>query len=107
MAVTEEQIAHIYGLFEELGDLSSRKMMGGLTLYHQGQVFAILSSDGLIFLKAKADFADEMAAAGSRIFAMINKNGKTSSMGYWTLPDAAMDEPDLACNWARRALQHL
>ncbi|MFT4717009.1 MAG: DNA transformation protein, partial [Paracoccaceae bacterium] len=55
MAVTEEQIAHIYELFEELGDLSSRKMMGGLTLYHQGQVFAILSSDGLIFLKAKAD----------------------------------------------------
>lgn len=107
MAVTEGQIARIYELFEELGDLSSRKMMGGLTLYCQGQVFAILSQDGTVFLKASGSFAKQMEEAGARQFSMVNKNGKTSNMGYWTLPDEALDEPEQACDWARRAVNEL
>jgi DNA transformation protein and related proteins len=107
VAVTDDQIARIYELFEGLGGLTSRKMMGGLTVYHDGQVFAILSDEDTVFLKAKGDFAGEMAKAGARQFGGINKKGKAYSMGYWALPDAALDEPELACDWARRALQHL
>jgi DNA transformation protein len=25
-------------------------------------------------------------------------------MGYWRLPDAALDDPDLAAQWGRKAL---
>ncbi|MDA9347626.1 TfoX/Sxy family protein [bacterium] len=32
------------------------------------------------------------------------KGDKRVAMPYWTLPDAAMDEPELACDWARRSL---
>ena len=99
MSVSDADIEFALELFEGLGPLTSRKMMGGLTIYCAGQVFAILDSESRIFLKAKGDFAEEMAAAGARIFEM---NGK--SMGYWTLPEAALDDPDLTCNWARRAL---
>jgi len=28
-------------------------------------------------------------------------------MAYWTMPEEAVDDPDLACDWARRALAHL
>ena len=28
-------------------------------------------------------------------------------MGYWTLPEAALDDPEAACDWARRALDAL
>lgn len=102
MSVSQSDIAHVLELFEDLGALTHRKMMGGATFYTDGQVFAILSSDGTIFLKAKGAFAQEMAAAGSRIFDMGGK-----SMGYWTLPDAAVDDPEEACGWARRALAAL
>lgn len=27
------------------------------------------------------------------------------SMGYWTLPETALDDPDEAVVWARRALE--
>lgn len=102
MAVTDADIAFVKELLEGLGPLTHRKMMGGATFYCDGQVFAILSSGGEVYLKAKGPFADAMEAEGSRIFGM---DGKT--MGYWTLPDAALDDPELACDWARRALAAL
>lgn len=103
MSVTDADIAFIYDLFASLGPLTSRKMMGGLTLYCDGQVFAILNSEATPYLKAKGVMAEEMAAAGSIQFGV--DTGKT--MGYWTLPDAALDDPDIACDWARRALATL
>jgi DNA transformation protein len=107
MSVSDADIAYILDLFAPIGLLSARKMMGGLTVYHDGQVFAILSSSGDIYLKATGAFAQEMQAAGARLFSMVSKDGKTRSMGYWTLPDAALDDPEAACNWARRALDNL
>jgi DNA transformation protein len=29
----------------------------------------------------------------------------TGSMGYWSLPDAALDDPDEAVRWAKLALE--
>lgn len=107
MSVSDADIAFALDLFAPLGGLSHRKMMGGLSIYCQGQIFAILGSDAQVYLKAKGAFADAMADAGARQFSMVSKDGKTSSMGYWTLPDAALDDSEAACDWARRALDNL
>jgi DNA transformation protein len=103
MSVSDADIAYVHELFSGLGTLSHRKMMGGLSIYSDCQIFAILSSSGQIYLKASGAFAEEMAAEGARRFSMDDGRG----MNYWTLPDAALDEPDLACDWARRALDVL
>jgi DNA transformation protein len=100
MSVADADIAFAHELFCALGTITSRKMMGGLTLYCDGQIFAILSSEGTFYLKAKGAFAEELAAEGSRIFSM--DDGR--SMGYWTLPDAALDDPEEAYRWAQKAL---
>ncbi|WP_434287580.1 TfoX/Sxy family protein [Celeribacter sp. SCSIO 80788] len=100
MSVTDEDIAFIYDLFGPLGALSHRKMMGGLSIYSEGQFFAILSSDDRVYLKASGDFAETLAAEGCEKFEMEKGRG----MNYWTLPEAALDDPDLASDWARRAL---
>ncbi len=102
MAVSDADIAFFKELFHGLGPLTHRNMMGGATFYCDGQVFAILSSKGEVYLKAKGAFAKALDAEGSHIFGM---DGKT--MGYWTLPDAALDDPDLARDWAQRALDAL
>ena len=104
MAVSAEQKSFVLELFAGVGHITSHAMMGGMTFYADGQVFAILGSDGQIYLKAKDAFAQELAQEGSSIFAMEVK-GVTKSMGYWTLPDAALDDPDTACDWGRRALK--
>ena len=100
MSVSDGDIAFVHDLFSPLGDITSRKMMGGLSIYCDGQIFAILDSELTLYLKAKDTMAQTMAAAGSRQFGA--EPGK--KMGYWTLPDMAMDDPETACDWARRAL---
>lgn len=102
MSVSDAEVAYAMELFSSLGPLTSRKMMGGLSIYCEGRIFAILSGEGRIFLKAKGAFAEDLAAEGAEKFEM---GGKT--MGYWTLPDEALDDPDLAADWARRALAAL
>ncbi len=107
MSVTAEQIAAARDLFSELGDITTRKMMGGLCLYHQGTIFAILMSDGAMFLKGKGNFIAVLEAEGCTRWSYTRDNGTVTQMPYWSMPDAALDDPEIACDWARRALDHL
>lgn len=103
MSVSDEQIAFVHDMFGDLGTITHRKMMGGLSIYCDGQIFAIFSSDGRLFLKARDALADAMAAEGAVKFEMEDGRG----MHYWTLPEAALDDPQTACDWARQALAAL
>ncbi|WP_344847489.1 TfoX/Sxy family protein [Celeribacter arenosi] len=102
MSITPEMIARAEDLFAPLGQITTRKMMGGLAIYHAGTIFASLDSEGAVYLKAKGPFAAELEAAGARQF--ITPRGP---MGYWTVPDDALDDPEMASDWGRRALAAL
>ena len=103
MAVSEGEINFAVELFEGVGNITVRKMMGGASIYANGQIFSVLSSEGRLYLKASGEFAETLEAEGSEKFSM--GDGKT--MNYWTLPEAALDDPDLARDWALRALAAL
>ena len=107
MSLADADIAFAVDLFAGLGDISTRKMMGGLCIYADGRLFATLDADGTVYLKAGDDFADKLRAAGSRPFVYSRKDGTSQTMAYWSLPDAALDDPASACDWARKALDHL
>jgi len=107
VSLSPEEIAFAEELFSGLGQISTRRMMGGLCLYHEGTIFAIVLSDGSLWLKGAGDFIAELEAAGCTRWTYTRENGRTAAMPYWSLPDAAQDDPDLACDWARRALAHL
>lgn len=97
MAVAEADIAFALDLLSDIGDLTARKMFGGMCLYHQSVVFALLSSDGTLYLKAKGEIATELAATGEQFH----------NMPYWSLPMSALDDPQEACTLARRTLAML
>lgn len=107
MAISQEAREHVLDLFQGVGDVTTRSMMGGLCLYSNGQIFAILASTEQIYLKADGDFAQELEALGCQKFSMTRKDGSVGSMGYWTLPDSAMDDPQEAASWGHRALAAL
>ena len=98
MGVADADIAFATDLFSELGQLTTRKMFGGMCLYHQGVVFALLSSDGRVYLKAKGDLANEFKDAQADRF---------HSMPYWALPLSALDDAQEACTLAQRSLAPL
>ncbi|MFD0858092.1 TfoX/Sxy family protein [Roseovarius aquimarinus] len=105
MSVSAPDIAFARELFSALGEITHRRMMGGATLYCDGAIFACLDSQGRIYLRASGDLARRMAAEGAAQFSYDRKSdGKTLTMGYWTLPSAALDDPDAACDWAGQAL---
>ena len=103
MSISSDDIIYIQDLFAPLGTITHRKMMGGLTIYCDGQVFSILDSANTLYLKAKGAFAANMAAGGAVQFGA--DSGKV--MGYWTMPEAALDDDELARDWAVRALNEL
>lgn len=107
MSVSDADIAFALELFDGLGPLTTRKMMGGLCLYAEGTIFAMVHSDGAILLKGAGGFDRELNTAGWRRWTYTRKDGAASSMPYWYLPEDLLDDPELACTWARRALAAL
>lgn len=89
--------------FHALGRLEIKRMFGGAGVYASGVMFALLD-DGIVWLKGDEVLGEAFVEAGSRQFTYPNKDGRTMSMGYWTLPETALDDPDEAVAWARRSL---
>ncbi|MEO0381682.1 MAG: TfoX/Sxy family protein [Pseudomonadota bacterium] len=107
MAVSSEEIAHALDLFADLGPLSTRKMFGGLSIYCDGVIFAILMSDGRLLLKGQGDMQARFEAMGLARWAYTRKDGSPTHMPYWHLPDSALDDASEAVDLARQALMHL
>ena len=89
--------------FATLGTLEIKRMFGGAGVYRHGTIVALLD-DGVVWLKGDEALGAAFVEAGSRQFTYPTKDGRTMSMGYWTLPEAALDDPDEAVAWARRSL---
>jgi len=90
MSVSDADIAFALDLFAPLGALTQRKMFGGLSLYCAGDIFCIVSSDGQIFLKAKAPRPSA-----------LDDSSQFHNMPYWSLPDNCLDDPEVACALVR------
>jgi DNA transformation protein len=92
-------------LFEPLGTITTRNMMGGTVFYADGRLFATVHGDGRLFLRTKAALAERLEADGETQLTWTRpSDGHVQAMGYWSLPEAALEDPDLACALAREAL---
>ncbi|NNK16146.1 MAG: TfoX/Sxy family protein [Sulfitobacter sp.] len=108
MSLSAADTAFASELFQDIPDLTTRKMFGGLGLYSDGVIFAVMRSDRQILLKAQdGPFADRLAQMGAEKWTYTRKNGAASAMPYWSLPDAAMDDAQEATALAREALAAL
>jgi DNA transformation protein len=96
--------ADIEDMFEGLGPVSIRRMFGGKGIYHQGLIVAIDLRDELM-LKADEVSAPEFEAAGARRWFYEGKNGKPVLMPYWSVPEAAFDDPDEMRRWVGLAFE--
>lgn len=88
-------------MFQALGPVSIRRMFGGKGIYFEGRIIA-LEVSGEILLKADVESAPLFEEAGSRQWAYDGKS-KPVKMPYWSIPDAAFDDPDDMAKWVRLA----
>ncbi len=107
MALGAADIAYIEDLFEDIPALSTRKMFGGLGIYSDGQIFALMRSDGALLLKGAGGMPDIYQKAGWTPWEYKRDSGTTSRMPYWCVPDDVRDDHDTLTDWARKAIAAL
>jgi DNA transformation protein and related proteins len=90
-------------LFASLGSISIRRMFGGKGIYSDGRIIAVVL-DGELFLKTDQDTAARFEAAGSRRWTYAREDRSPVAMPYHSLPDEALDDPDIMAEWARLAV---
>ncbi|MEM9667397.1 MAG: TfoX/Sxy family protein [Pseudomonadota bacterium] len=91
-------------LFEPFAPLKIKRMFGGAGVWSGQQIFAILADD-VIYLKCDPALREALEAEDGEVFIWTNpKTGAVNEMQYVSLPSAALDDPEDAADWARRAL---
>ena len=94
-------------LFAGLGPVHVKRMFGGAGGYADGVMFLLIADD-TIYLKTDETLRADLAAEGCGPFVWEPQSGprrgEKVDLGYWRLPDSAMDDPDEAARWGAKAL---
>ena len=90
-------------LFHHFGRISVRRMFGGEGIF-VGDLMIGIVVDEQIYLKAGDGTRAEFEAEGSKPFTYTRgKEGKATSLSYYTVPDRLLDDTEEFGAWARKA----
>ena len=84
-----------------LGEVTSKKMFGGVGLYCDGVFFGIIARDEL-YLKVDDGSRGDFERAGMHPFAPYP--GRARSMKYYAVPVAVLESGMELTRWAKRAV---
>jgi TfoX/Sxy family transcriptional regulator of competence genes len=79
-----------------LGDISIRKMLGGYGVFEARTMFALVDSQGGIFVKADDMHVGRFEEAGST---------ERSRMPYFRVPDVVLDDEHALQEWAISSIE--
>jgi len=96
--IKDAYVSHLLNLLQTFGPVRARAMFGGYGLYHQGLAFALID-DGVLYVKADDENRALFEAEGLQRFSYM-RQGREQFMSYYTLPEAAMDDPEELARWA-------
>jgi DNA transformation protein len=91
-------VSHVLDLLQTYGPVRAKAMFGGYGLYHQGLMFALIT-EGTLYVKADDENRSLFEAEALQRFSYM-KQGREYFMSYYTLPEAAMDDPEELKHWA-------
>lgn len=94
-------------LFAGVGRVEVKRMFGGAGAWCDGVMFLLIADD-TIHIKVDDALKAELRAEGCGPFVWEPQGGPRAGekidLGYWRLPDSALDDPDEAAVWGRKAL---
>jgi len=92
----------IRDLFAGFGPVDVRRMFGGVGVFVDGRMMALVSRD-VIYLKADSATIQQFEREGQAPFSYATKNGEHKLTSYWRMPERLYDDPDELARWARDA----
>ena len=78
-----------------IGDVTSRKMFGGFGIFHEGKMFALVTSAGRLYMKATAANQKQFDDAASERY---------GRMPYWRVPERISADRRNLLRWARSSI---
>jgi DNA transformation protein len=102
LAVSESFRRFVLDQLEELGDVTSRSMFGGVGLYRRGVFFGIIARD-VLYLKVNDSTRAEYVRRGMAPFKPYAS--RPTTMQYCEVPLSVLENPADLARWARKAIQ--
>lgn len=96
MGVSNEFLQVVMQKLDPLGDVRSRAMFGGIGIFHDGLMFAMIAEDVLYF-KVNESNRDMYQQAGSQPF--------SGGIAYWEAPDELLEEDSKLHEWANISMK--
>ena len=93
----------IRDLFRDFGPIDIRRMFGGVGVFVDGLMIAIVTRGDVIYLKADAETIPAFENEGLAPFSYATKDGEHKLTSYWRMPDRLYDDPEDLARWARDA----
>ncbi len=97
---------HDYVVHDLLGTtpgIASRAMFGGWAIYQHGRIFAIIA-DGELYFKVDDLNRGHFKQVDSHPFVYARGNHKPTTMSYWLVPEAIMEDEDALREWVEEAV---
>ena len=104
MAYSSETLAHAMELLGPLGDIHSKRMFGGVGIFVDDRMFALIAGDRL-FLKVDDTTRARFEEAGSEPFSYRTRKGEKAVMSYMSVPEDALDDTENIRPWAGLAME--
>jgi DNA transformation protein len=90
-------------LFHHFGRIAVRRMFGGEGIF-AGDLMIGIVVDEQIYLKASDSNRPDFEAEGAKPFTyQRGKEGKATSLSYYTVPERLLDDPEELGQWAHKA----
>jgi DNA transformation protein and related proteins len=101
MAVTDDFLQFVLEQLAGLGKVASRRMFGGVGLYHEERIFGFIAGDTLYFKVNDSNRGDYEARGMDRFRPYTDK--PQLSMTYYEVPADILEDADECMLWARKS----
>jgi len=102
MAVTADFLRYVLDQLAGLGQVTPRRMFGGVGLYHEERFFGLIAGDTL-YLKVNDSNRDDYEARGMGRFRPYPDKPHWS-ITYYEIPADALEDAEECAAWARRSV---
>jgi DNA transformation protein and related proteins len=103
MTVSADYLAYAVDQLTQCTEVRTRRMFGGIGIYHDDTFFALIDDDQLYF-KVDDSTRAEFIARGSEPFRPVGANSKIVTLGYYTLPPEVLEDVDELKAWTIKAI---
>ncbi len=104
MAIDDDRIEALMARLAPLGDVTFRRMFGGVGFWERGDIFALIDSGGRLYFKVDDSSRGRYEDAGMQAFSARTPGRAPMTMPYFEVPSDVLDDGPRFAEWASEAI---